>query len=183
VDNAEAEGRGRERGILLFLETIAFTILVPGSATVLILRDLLGVWGDTSPQPWTTWQFAALIPLTVGLAVYAKCVWEFAARRRGIPAPLDPKRLVVTGLYRYVRNPMYVGVMFFMFGEALFFRSVVFLEFTIAWFAFVHLNILVYEEPNLRRFGDSYRRYTASVRRWIQADHTGPAEAGHDDVT
>jgi protein-S-isoprenylcysteine O-methyltransferase Ste14 len=101
--------------------------------------------------------------------VYLRCLWEFAARGRGIPAPIDhPKQLVVTGLYQYVRNPMYVGVLLFLLGEALFFGSSRFLLYAIAWLAFVHVNVLVYEEPNLRRkFGRSYERYTSAVRRWI----------------
>lgn len=69
------------------------------------------------PQPWTVAQFAALVPLTLGAAIYFRCLWEFAVRGRGIPAPLDhPKQLVVTGLYLYVRNPMYLGVLTVLAG-------------------------------------------------------------------
>ena len=156
------------RSVLLFLETIAFTVLVPGTVAIWLPRDWLHIW-DTSPSPWTVWHCVALVPLTIGLAVYVQCVWEFAVRGRGIPAPLDhPKQLVVTGLYRYVRNPMYLGVLLVLLGEAIFFRSLAFLEYVFAWLAFVHINILVYEEPNLRRkFGSSYERYKSSVGRWI----------------
>lgn len=163
----DATGRGRD--VLLLVETIAFTVLVPGTVTIWLPRDILHIWGDTSPAEWTWRHTAAIVPLAVGLAVYARCVWDFAARGRGIPAPLDhPKHLVVTGLYRYVRNPMYVGVLLVMLGEALFFGSLPFLEYTAIWLAFVHLSVLVYEEPNLRRkFGESYEHYCASVRRWI----------------
>jgi protein-S-isoprenylcysteine O-methyltransferase Ste14 len=63
-------------------------------------------------QPWTATSFMALLPLSLGAAIYFRCLWEFAARGRGIPLPIDhPRQLVVTGLYRYVRNPMYVGVL------------------------------------------------------------------------
>lgn len=162
-------GWTRVRGFLLFFETIVFTVVVPGAVMVWIPRDLLGIWGNVSPSSWTIWQFAALGPLTVGFAVYVRCVWEFAVRGRGIPAPLDhPKQLVVTGLYRYVRNPMYFGAMFFLLGQALFFESLPFLAYAVGWLGWVHLNVLFYEEPNLRRkFGESYERYKASVRRWI----------------
>jgi protein-S-isoprenylcysteine O-methyltransferase Ste14 len=110
-----------------------------------------------------------MLALALGLSVYLKCLWEFAARGRGIPAPLDhPTQLVVSGLYRYVRNPMYLGVLFILLGESLLFRSPAFLLYALAWLAFVELNIRLYEEPNLtRKFGDSYRHYQASVRRWI----------------
>jgi protein-S-isoprenylcysteine O-methyltransferase Ste14 len=166
ITDPRPSGYGRD--LLLFVETVLFTVLVPGTVTIWLPR-WLGIWGDTSGPPWTIWHDAALVPLTLGLAVYARCVWEFASRGRGIPAPLDhPKHLVVTGLYRYVRNPMYVGVLLVLLGEALFFQSVSFLEYTLIWFAFVNVAVLVYEEPNLRRkFGDSYERYRSSVRRWI----------------
>jgi len=129
----------------------------------------LGLWGEVIPASWSAWYVVAMLPLALGLGVYLRCLWEFAARGRGIPAPLDhPKQLVVSGLYRYVRNPMYLGVLLVLLGEALFFQSTAFLLYALAWLAFVHLNILLYEEPNLtRRFGDSYRHYQASVRRWI----------------
>jgi protein-S-isoprenylcysteine O-methyltransferase Ste14 len=155
--------------VLLSFETIVFTVVVPGTVTVFLPRYVLDLWGETLPTQWTIWQFAALLPLSLGLVVYLRCLWEFAARGRGIPAPLDhPKQLVVTGLYQYVRNPMYIGVLLFLLGESVFFRSRGFLVYTFAWLGFVHLNVIVYEEPNLRRkFGGSYDRYTSSVRRWI----------------
>jgi hypothetical protein len=91
------------RGALLFLETIIFSVVVPGSVTIWIPRDVLGIWRQVSPASWSIRQSAALVPLTLGLAVYLHCLWEFAARGRGIPAPIDhPKQFVVTGLYRYV---------------------------------------------------------------------------------
>ena len=157
------------RDAALFLEAIAFTVLVPGTVTIWLPRDVLDLWGDISPSPWTARHNAALVPLAIGLAVYARCVWDFAARGRGIPAPLDhPTQLVVTGLYRYVRNPMYVGGLLVLLGEALFFGSLPFLTYTAFWFALVHIAVLVYEEPNLRRkFGSSYDDYTAAVGRWL----------------
>jgi protein-S-isoprenylcysteine O-methyltransferase Ste14 len=158
-----------KRGVLLFLETIIFSLIVPGAVVLWIPRDVLGIWGQTSPTAWSIRHHAAVVPLALGLRVYLRCLWEFAARGRGIPAPVDhPKQLVVTGLYQYVRNPMYVGVMLFLLGEALFFGSPRFLLYAIAWLAFVHVNVLLYEEPNLmRKFGGSYERYMLAVRRWI----------------
>ena len=83
--------------------------------------------------------------------------------------PIDhPGQLVVTGLYRYVRNPMYVGVLILLIGEVILFRSINLLIYTVCWFAFVHLNVILWEERLLRhKFGDSYTRYRAAVRRWI----------------
>jgi len=114
-------------------------------------------------------QFFGLPILALGTLIYFKCLWEFAARGRGIPAPLDhPKHLVVTGLYRYVRNPMYVGVFIVLIGEVLLFRSSGLFVFAAGWFVFVHLNVVFHEERVLRRkFGDSYARYFQAVHRWI----------------
>src|SRR5262245_35905870 len=140
------------RGVLLFFETIAFSIVVPGAVTYWIPRYVFGLWGEVVPASWSIWHVTALLPLAFGLAIYLRCLWEFAVQGRGIPAPLDhPKQLVVTGLYQYVRNPMYVGVLLVLLGETLFFQSSGFLLYTIGWFIFVHLNVILYEEPNLTR--------------------------------
>jgi protein-S-isoprenylcysteine O-methyltransferase Ste14 len=157
------------RRIILFVEAVAFSIIVPGAVVYWIPLDLLGLWGEVVPHPWSVWRVAALLPVGAGLAVYLKCLWEFAVRGRGIPAPLDhPKQLVVTGLYQYVRNPMYIGVLLVLVGEASFFQSSGFLLYSLGWLLFVHVNVLVYEEPNLtRKFGTSYLGYKAVVHRWI----------------
>jgi protein-S-isoprenylcysteine O-methyltransferase Ste14 len=165
----------RARRVGLFLETIAFTILVPGTVAFWLPQLVLDERRLALPASLSAAQYLALVPLALGAAIYVRCVWEFATRGRGIPAPIDhPKELVVTGLYRYVRNPMYVGVLLFLLGESLFLEDGAFLVYTLAWLLFVHLTVLLYEEPNLRRkFGSSYERYTAAVRRWIPGRRYG----------
>jgi protein-S-isoprenylcysteine O-methyltransferase Ste14 len=157
------------RRVGLFLETIIFTVLVPGTVAFWLPDAILDSRKLELPASWSVPQFVALLPLGLGTAIYLRCLWEFATRGRGIPAPIDhPKQLVVTGLYRYVRNPMYLGVLLFLFGESLFLQYRTFFLYAIAWLLFVHLNVLLYEEPNLRRkFGNSYEQYTAAVRRWV----------------
>ena len=159
----------RLRRVGLVLETILFTIVVPGAVALWIPRLILDDTRLKLPASWSVPQYLAVIPLGLGTAIYLWCLWEFATRGRGIPAPIDhPKQLVVTGLYRYVRNPMYVGVLLFLLGEALFLEYVSFLLYAIGWLIFVHFNVLFYEEPNLRRkFGDSYDKYKRAVGRWI----------------
>lgn len=165
------------RNIALFFEAIAFTIIVPGTVAVWIPREILARSGRGFPEVWGVAQFAAVPLLLVGGAIYLRCVWEFAARGRGIPLPVDhPKRLVVTGLYRYVRNPMYLGVLLFLLGEVLLFQSRTLLLYTLGWLAVVHLFVVLYEEPTLRhKFGASYDRYRAAVRRWIPGRRYGDA--------
>jgi protein-S-isoprenylcysteine O-methyltransferase Ste14 len=94
---------------------------------------------------------------------------RFAVQGLGTPAPVFPTRhLVVTGLYRYVRNPMYVAVAFTIFGQSLILGNVALLAYGgLVWLLF-HVFVMVYEEPVLRSsFGDEYKSFCAEVPRWI----------------
>ncbi len=98
--------------------------------------------------------------------------WSFLAfvfRGRGTPAPFDPpRRLVVSGPYRFVRNPMYLGATLSLLGAALFYSSPWLLAYVGAFTLWAHLFVVLYEEPRLRRtFGDEYAAYAARVRRWL----------------
>ena len=156
------------RRIDLFLETIVFTVLITGTVAFCLPRIILDSARLRLPTSWPVAQLAAPVPLGLGAAIYLRCVWEFATRGRGIPAPIDhPKELAVTGLYRYVRNPMYLGVLLFLLGEALFFQYGNLFLYAMWWLALVHLNVPFYEEPNLKRkFGRSYKKYARAVDRW-----------------
>jgi len=114
---------------------------------------------------------APILLMVFGGAIMLRCVWDFAWTGRGTPAPFDPpRRLVVKGLYRWVRNPMYVGMGLFLAGEALLLPMVareMFIMIGICWLA-VTAFVLVYEEPTLRRlFGEDYVEYCRNVRRWL----------------
>jgi protein-S-isoprenylcysteine O-methyltransferase Ste14 len=104
-----------------------------------------------------------------GVALLVACIWQFAHSGRGTLAPLDPpRRLVLRGPYRHVRNPMYLGVTAILLGETLWARSPALLAYGGVWFAAVNVFVFAYEEPTLRRrFGASYDRYSQSVGRWI----------------
>lgn len=110
-----------------------------------------------------------LLLIIAGAALLAACIWEFASRGRGTLSPVDPpKELVVQGLYRYVRNPMYLSVSTMLLGEALLARSLALLGYWAVFFAAANLFVMWYEEPILRRqFGDSYERYAKHVGRWL----------------
>jgi len=110
-----------------------------------------------------------LVCMALGAGLLAACVWEFAASGRGTLSPVDPPReLVVRGLYRYVRNPMYLSVTTIVLGELLLTGSRGLLIFWAIWFLAVNLFVIGYEEPTLRRrFGASYERYTREVGRWL----------------
>jgi protein-S-isoprenylcysteine O-methyltransferase Ste14 len=104
-----------------------------------------------------------------GLFILLKSIWDFMWVGQGTLAPIDPPiELVVTGLYRYVRNPMYLGALVFLLGETAWFESPAPLEYTAGWFLLVHVVVAFYEEPTLHRtFGGAYERYCGTVSRWV----------------
>ncbi len=154
---------------MLALRSLCFALLLPGTVTLLLPYFILSGRGGLAVHRWSALQYLALMLIAVGVAVLIRCIADFARIGRGTLAPVDPpKELVVRGLYRYVRNPMYVGVLGVLLGEAALFQSVALLTYTAIWFLFVNLFVILYEEPTLRRrFGESYEQYRRSVGRWI----------------
>lgn len=109
-----------------------------------------------------------VILLAASVAVLVDSFARFALEGRGTPAPVAPTNvLVVSGLYRYVRNPMYVAVVGAIVGQGLLLGSRVLLGYAALIWTTFHLFVLGYEEPTLRRqFGVSYEAYRRDVRRW-----------------
>jgi protein-S-isoprenylcysteine O-methyltransferase Ste14 len=116
--------------------------------------------------------FGALL-IAAGVPVLLESFARFALKGIGTPAPPFPtKRLVVTGFYRFVRNPMYISVVSIVLGQGFLFGDVRLLAYGCAAWLVTHLFVLTYEEPALRRaFGDEYLTYCANVRRWIPRFH------------
>jgi len=152
----------------LALRSLFWTVALPGMVAGYIPWRYVGLryanvsWRDPV-------QLIGLLLVVIGAGVLATCIWEFARSGRGTLAPVDPpKHLVVQGLYRYVRNPMYVGVTTILLGELLIAQTAALAMYCAGWFGAVNLFIIGYEEPTLRRhFGDSYAQYSRSVSRWI----------------
>jgi protein-S-isoprenylcysteine O-methyltransferase Ste14 len=151
----------------LFFRAAIFTIVAPGLVLVGIPYAILPR-GRPALAPLTP-RLLGLLLMMGGAASLFWCIRDFAVRGRGTPAPYDPpENLVTDGLYRFVRNPMYVSLLTVLAGEALFFgsRSLAIYA-AIAWLAF-HLRVVLYEEPTLNNlFGSDYERYRATVPRWI----------------
>jgi protein-S-isoprenylcysteine O-methyltransferase Ste14 len=97
------------------------------------------------------------------------CFWNFTFQGHGTPAPIDPPReLVVIGLYRHVRNPIYLGVLTIIIGHFFWFKTIWMLIYAVAVYLFFHLFVILHEEPTLKRkFGTAYENYCKSVPRWI----------------
>ena len=163
--------------MMLFLKNLAFTVLVPGTVAVWIPWRLTS--GDLTYRvvPLTDW-IEAMPAFVVGGSIYFWCLWDFARTGRGTPAPIDPpKALVVRGLYRYLRNPMYVGVLLVITGWALLSRSRDVAVYGAIVAVGFHLIVVFVEEPILRgKFGDSYEAYCRAVNRWWPASR--PRDAG-----
>jgi protein-S-isoprenylcysteine O-methyltransferase Ste14 len=154
---------------MLLLRVATFTLLIPGTVTVVVPYLLLNSDLDWAFGISPILRALGLLPLSAGVIAYLWCAWDFAASGRGTPAPYDPPRLLVTrGLYAFVRNPIYVGVVGILIGEALLFDSIPVLAYGALLLVLFHLRLLLYEEPQLRKhFGASYDEYCRSVPRWL----------------
>src|ERR1700730_15889914 len=109
---------------MVLLKTIVFTFLVPGTVTILVPFWLLSSRSAQPPMQIGMLRYFGALPILMGAAIYFWCAWDFTFAGLGTPAPIDPpKELVVRGLYRYVRNPMYVGILSILVGEAFLFAS------------------------------------------------------------
>ena len=154
------------RSLIPILNTILFTIFVPGTVAGYIPYRLTDRFADRASGPL---EWLAVVVIVLGAAIYFRCAWEFAVRGLGTPAPIAPtKFLVTTALHRYIRNPMYVGVALVIVGEAVLFRSLHVLVYAAFMLTAAHTFVVLYEEPTLKRqFGESYEQYRRTVPRWI----------------
>ena len=148
--------------------------------SVVVSALFISIWTFFFPRWFAAASGVTIVPrmsvggyllMIAGGALMLTCVFQFAWNGLGTPAPFDPpRRLVVRGPYRRMRNPMYVGMGVFLIGEALVFRDIAreMLIMTGLCWAAVTLFIVIYEEPTLRRsFGADYEEYCRHVRRWI----------------
>lgn len=147
------------------IRTLIIAPLFVALWTFLVPRWIAGphAFADARPIGW--------IVVAIGGIIGLPCVWEFAWRGLGTPAPFDPpKKLVISGPYRFVRNPMYVGMGFVFIGEAIVFPHITTLMLAMTAILLVVITVFVMrvEEPTLRRmFGADYEDYCRHVRRWI----------------
>ncbi len=158
----------RPLALWLAVRSLAWTVLLPGVYAGYLPWRFFGL-AHVQLNLRSPVHVTGLLCIGLGAALLGMCIWEFARSGRGTLAPVDPPReLVVRGLYRYVRNPMYLSVTLIVLGEVLLTRSRPLLAYWAVWFIAVNLFVIVYEEPTLRRrFGAGYERYTRDVGRWL----------------
>jgi protein-S-isoprenylcysteine O-methyltransferase Ste14 len=163
--------------------------VVIGGTFGCLLPYLLGYWHFHRPLPyWAIAQAAGGLLICAGLLPVVQSFVDFT-RADGTPMPVaSPPGLVVSGFYRYVRNPIYVGFLAIMVGQALLFGSRGLLEYTAVAWCIGAAAVRFYEEPALaRNFGTAYQDYRRAVRAWIPRLHPWtPIEAdgaaGQDEV-
>jgi protein-S-isoprenylcysteine O-methyltransferase Ste14 len=152
----------------LLLKNLIFTAVVPGFVVGWVPFQWFARYAQW-PAHWAPRQWLAAIIFVLGAVVFLHCQWLFFSRGQGTPAPIDPpKKFVRRGLYKWVRNPMYLGVLAMVGSEALFLRSFDVLIYFICLTCAVHLFVVLYEENSLRfRFGAMYEDYKRDVSRWL----------------
>jgi protein-S-isoprenylcysteine O-methyltransferase Ste14 len=157
--------------------SLVFLALVPGTVVGLVPYWLTR-WRVEEPFLGVTGVRAlGALMVLAGLASLLDSFARFVFVGRGTPAPVaPPTRLVVSGQYRHVRNPMYVAVLALVAGQGLVLGSGVLLAYAALLWLFFHLFVVLYEEPHLAsRFGESYREYCRNVTRWCPRVRPWPA--------
>ena len=152
----------------LGIKVLLFTLLIPGTVILYFPYSMVSASAGGLRIASLPLALPAGFFMLVGLAIYLRCAWDFAVDGLGTPAPIDPpKHLVVRGLYRRSRNPMYQGVLLLLAAECLLFPHAG-LWIYVGSIALVFQTFVVfYEEPVLRkRFGGAYQDYCRQVPRW-----------------
>jgi len=162
---------------MIWIKGIIFTILVPGTVAGYIPYSL--IQNRTPDLDTGRWHYAGLPIFIAGLFVYAVTAASFVLRGKGTPAiwfteaigwliGKEPLKMVSSGLYRYSRNPMYLGVMTTVLGEGLFWGHTILLRYVVILFISFHLVVILIEEPHLeKKFGEEYKRYKMKTKRWL----------------
>ncbi|MGA8103031.1 MAG: isoprenylcysteine carboxylmethyltransferase family protein [Candidatus Acidiferrales bacterium] len=147
---------------------ITYSTLFVGLLLIYLPARVLSWSGIVRPTVIAGPQIIGIILASAGAVVALWCIFTFAWIGRGTPAPFDPpRRLVIRGPYRFVRNPMYIGATLALGGAALFYESVPLLAYGAIFLLACHLFVVWYEEPTLQRtFGPGYEAYCHRVRRW-----------------
>lgn len=151
------------------LGSALFLVLAPGIVAGLVPWQISRWRFETPVSGWWTLRVFGALLAAAGVVVLLDSFARFALQGLGTPAPVLPaRRLVVTGLYRYVRNPMYLAVASLIFGQGLLFGNVRVLVYGAVVCLCFHLFVIGYEEPTLHStFGPEYEAFRAAVPRWI----------------
>ena len=154
--------------MFVLVRAVTYAVLFIGLLLIYVPARLLAWSGIVRPAAIEVQQVAVMILGATGATVVLWCIFTFVSIGRGTPAPFDPpRRLVIRGPYRFVRNPMYIGAGLALLSAALFYESLPILGYAGLFFLTAHLFVVWYEEPVLQQtFGQEYEVYCRQVRRW-----------------
>jgi protein-S-isoprenylcysteine O-methyltransferase Ste14 len=155
--------------MLALFRALTYATLFIGFFLVAVPQRILRTVGIVSPaEPGAPHVFAQVL-IALGGVLVLWCILTFALIGKGTPAPFDPPRkLVHSGPYRWVRNPIYIGAGLVLAGTALFYHSAALMAFAAGFLMMAHIFVVLYEEPTLERtFGAQYADYRNAVPRWI----------------
>ena len=154
--------------MFIFARAATYSALFIGFLLIFLPDRILSSTGIIPPGSIGAWQVAGMLLGASGAALAITCIVTFVFVGSGTPAPFDPpRRLVVQGPYRLVRNPMYLGAGLALFGAALFYQSIPLLGYAGLFLLMTHVFVVWYEEPTLRRtFDRDYEAYCRRVGRW-----------------
>lgn len=156
------------RMAFILVRALVYATLFMAFALVFLPARVIAGTGVPRPEGVGVMQLAGIVLAAAGAVLAVSCVLTFVFLGRGTPMPLDPPRkLVAGGPYRFVRNPMYVGAGAALTGAALYYESLALAIYAAAFLVIMHVFVVVYEEPTLRRtFGAGYEEYSGRVGRW-----------------
>jgi protein-S-isoprenylcysteine O-methyltransferase Ste14 len=148
---------------------LTYATFFVGVLVVLVPSRVLSMTGIASPRAFGLQQGFGVVVVLVGAALGISCILSFVFIGKGTQAPFDaPRRLVIRGPYRVIRNPMYVGVVAVLAGVAVYYGSAALSIYAIAFWIAVHCRVVFSEEPALTRsFGNEYKEYRSRVGRWL----------------
>jgi protein-S-isoprenylcysteine O-methyltransferase Ste14 len=154
--------------MFVFFRALVYATLFIGLLLIYLPSQILRWAGISQPATFDWPQIVAFVVGGIGALIALSCVAAFIFIGKGTPAPFDPpRRLVVRGPYRFVRNPMYLGAALALASAALYYQSVALLVFVCGFLLVTHLFVVIYEEPTLKRsFGPDYEIYCHIVHRW-----------------
>ena len=155
--------------MFVLVRAVTYATLFIALLLVFLPARILTAAGIVAPASIGPLQMTGMIVGAVGAAIALWCIFTFVFVGKGTPALFDPpRRLVVRGPYRFVRNPMYIGAGLALIGAALFYRSSALLAYLLVLWVVTHSLVIFYEEPVLsKKFGPDYESYRGHVRRWL----------------
>jgi protein-S-isoprenylcysteine O-methyltransferase Ste14 len=140
--------------LLLFRLIIGSIVVVFSPYSIIVSRGAFG-----APHVGVA-MFVGIVLIALGLFAYFKSIWDFV--------DFAPTTVIATGTYRFVRNPMYAGMILILAGESVLARLPVLVGYTATTWLLIHLLVVLYEEPAMaRRFGPAYDAYRGDVPRWL----------------